>query len=132
MNESVINDFVEIELDHPDDFLKVKETLSRIGISSNKNKVLYQSCHILHKRGRFYIVHFKEMFLLDGKPTNFDETDRARRNTICRLLAEWNLVRLVNPRQIEEPQAAVNSIKILPYHQKNQWTLKTKYSIGNS
>ena len=132
MDERVIDDFVEIELAKPDDFLKVKETLSRIGISSNKTKTLYQSCHIFHKRGRYYICHFKELFLLDGKPTDFSDTDYARRNTICRLLAEWGLVKLVDPQQIEDLQAEVRSIKILPFGQKKEWTLKTKYSIGNS
>lgn len=132
MDDRVIDDFVEIELAKPDDFLKVKETLSRIGISSNKTKTLYQSCHIFHKRGRYYIVHFKELFLLDGKQTDFTDTDYARRNTICRLLAEWGLVKLVDPNQIEDLQAEVRSIKILPFSQKNEWTIKTKYSIGNS
>jgi hypothetical protein len=131
MNEGVVNDFVEIQLAKPDDFLKVKETLSRIGVSSNKTKTLFQSCHILHKRGKFYIVHFKEMFLLDGKPTDFTEQDIARRNTICRLLEEWGLITICNPDAIAEPQAEVRSIKILPFHQKREWTIKTKYSIGN-
>jgi hypothetical protein len=131
MNEGVIDEFVEVTLAHPDDFLKVKETLSRIGISSNRTKTLYQSCHILHKRGHFYIVHFKEMFKLDGKPTDFGEVDIGRRNTICRLLSEWGLLALVNPSQIETPQVEVRSIKILPFHQKRDWTIKTKYSIGN-
>jgi hypothetical protein len=131
MNESVINDFVEIELAQPDDFLKVKETLARIGISSNKTKTLFQSCHILHKRGKFYIVHFKEMFMLDGKPTEFTEVDIGRRNTICRLLSEWNLIKIVNPDQIRDPQVEVRSIKILPFHQKREWNVQTKYSIGN-
>ena len=131
MNESVISDFIEVELANPDDFLKVKETLSRIGVSSNKNKTLYQSCHILHKRGQFYIVHFKEMFMLDGKPTDFSDTDKGRRNTICRLLVEWGLVTLVDETSIEQPQIEVRALKILPFHQKKEWTLKTKYSIGN-
>ena len=132
MDERVIDDFVEITLSQPDDFLKVKETLSRIGISSNKTKTLFQSCHIFHKRGRYYIVHFKELFLLDGKAAEFTDTDYARRNTICRLLAEWGLITLCDPDQITDMQADVRSIKILPYHQKKDWIIKTKYSIGNS
>lgn len=131
MSDGVIDQFVEIELAHPDDFLKVKETLTRIGISSNKTKTLFQSCHIFHKRGKFYIVHFKEMFMLDGKPTEFSNDDRARRNTIIRLLVEWGLIKVINLSLIEEPQAEIRTIKILPFHQKGQWTIKTKYTIGN-
>lgn len=132
MSEGVLNEFVEIELAKPDDFLKVKETLSRIGISSNKSKTLYQSCHIFHKRGRYYIVHFKELFKLDGKETDISDEDTGRRNTICRLLAEWGLVKLVNPAQIDQPQAEVRAIKILPFSQKNEWRVVAKYSLGNS
>jgi hypothetical protein len=122
---------VEIHLDVPDDFLKVKETLSRIGISSNKNKTLYQSCHILHKRGRYVIIHFKELFKLDGKPADITNEDLGRRNTICRLLQEWNLLKVDSPDLILDPAADVKGIKILPYHQKREWTIKTKYQIGN-
>lgn len=132
MSEGVLNEFVEIELAKPDDFLKVKETLSRIGISSNKSKTLYQSCHIFHKRGRYYIVHFKELFKLDGKETDISDEDLGRRNTICRLLGEWGLVTLVDPSSIQEPQAEVRSIKILPYSQKKEWQVVAKYSLGNS
>ncbi len=130
MSGSVIDQFVEIELAHPDDFLKVKETLTRIGISSNKTKTLFQSCHIFHKRGKFYITHFKEMFMLDGKPTEFSHDDLARRNTIIRLLVEWSLIKVINLSLIEEPQAEIRTIKILPFHQKSQWNLKSKYTIG--
>ena len=130
MSDSVIDQFVEIELAHPDDFLKVKETLTRIGISSNKTKTLFQSCHIFHKRGKFYITHFKEMFMLDGKPTEFSHDDLARRNTIIRLLVEWSLIKVINLSLIEEPQAEIRTIKILPFHQKGQWNLKSKYTIG--
>ena len=130
MSDGVIDQFVEIELAHPDDFLKVKETLTRIGISSNKTKTLFQSCHIFHKRGKFYITHFKEMFLLDGKPTEFSHEDLARRNTIVRLLVEWGLIKVINVSLIEEPQAEIRTIKILPFHQKSLWNLKSKYTIG--
>jgi hypothetical protein len=121
---------VEIHLNAPDDFLKVKETLSRIGISSNKNRTLYQSCHIFHKRGRYVIIHFKELFKLDGKATDITSEDLGRRNMICRLLQEWNLVNVDHPDQILDPVADIKGIKILPYHQKREWTIKTKYSIG--
>ena len=97
-----INSLVEITLSNPDDFLKVRETLTRIGVASRKDKILYQSCHILHKQGRYFIVHFKELFALDGKPTNFSENDQARRNTIANLLAEWGLIKLINPEEISE------------------------------
>ena len=130
MSEHVVNSFVEIELTKPDDFLKIKETLSRTGVSSNKNKTLYQSCHILHKKGRYYIVHFKELFLLDGKEATLSDVDIGRRNVICRLLEEWGLLTIVDFDAISEPQVSVNTIKILPFHQKKDWTIVTKYSIG--
>lgn len=122
---------VKINLFDPDDFLKVKETLSRIGVSSNKTKTLYPSCHILHKRGQYAIVHFKELFKLDGKITNISDEDLARRNTICRLLDEWGLVDIVSKTEIED-QLPVTSLKILSYHQKNQWTIIPKYTIGSN
>ena len=126
-----IDSLVEVELVSDDDFLKVRETLTRIGIASPKERKLYQSCHILHKRGKYYIVHFKELFALDGKPTNFSEQDESRRNTITKLLADWNLIRVVEPKQIEELQAPLNQIKIIAHKDKNEWELVAKYNIGN-
>ena len=121
---------IEITLNEPDDFLKVRETLTRIGVASRKEKKLYQSCHILHKQGRYYIVHFKELFALDGKPTNFDEGDISRRNTIANLLAEWGLVDLVKPDLSQEPVAPLSQIKVLSYGDKSKWQLVAKYNIG--
>ncbi len=130
MNEDIFRGVgVKITLFTPDDFLKVKETLSRIGVSSNKTKTLYPSCHILHKRGEYAILHFKELFKLDGKPTNISDEDLARRNTICRLLDEWGLLD-VNDKTVIEDQLPVTSLKILPYHQKHLWTITPKYTIG--
>lgn len=124
-------DLVEVLLPERDNFLKVKETLTRIGIASPHKPTLYQSCHILHKQqGRYFLVHFKELFMLDGKPTNFNEEDRARRNTIANLLAEWNLVTLVDPEKTKEPVVPVSKVKILPFKEKENWTLVAKYSIG--
>jgi hypothetical protein len=120
---------VEISLKSPDDFLKVRETLSRIGVASRKEKILYQSCHILHKRGRYFILHFKQLFALDGKPTDISENDIARTNAIARLLAEWGLVVLVNP-QIMVEVAPLHQIKIITHKEKNEWQLVTKYTIG--
>ncbi len=125
-----VEDLIEIRLRQPDDFLKVRETLTRIGVSSRTEKKLYQSCHILHKRGKYYIVHFKELFALDGMPTNFSANDVARRNTITNLLAEWELVELVEPDRSAEPVATVSQIKILSYGEKSQWQLQPKYNIG--
>jgi hypothetical protein len=125
-----VEDLVEVSLEHEDDFLKVKETLTRIGISSRKEKKLYQSCHILHKRGKYYIVHFKELFALDGLPSNFNESDIARRNTIVGLLSEWKLLGIVKPECCEEPIASLGSIKILPFRDKDEWELCPKYHIG--
>lgn len=127
-----IEDFVEIELEHEDDFLKIKETLTRIGVSSRKENKLYQSCHILHKKGRYYIVHFKELFALDGLPTEITENDIARRNTIANLLEEWELLDIVNPDKTEEPVASVGQIKILAHKDKDKWELVPKYHIGNT
>ena len=118
---------LEISLKEPDDFLKVRETLSRIGVASRKEKKLYQSCHILHKQGRYFIVHFKELFALDGKQTNLSENDIARRNTIAKLLADWNLVGVLG---VPEPVAPLSQIKVLSYQEKADWTLETKYNIG--
>ena len=121
-----ISQMVEVSLKEKDDFLKVKETLTRIGVASRKEKTLYQSCHILHKQQKYYIVHFKELFALDGKPFNFSDTDIARRNTIANLLAEWDLVGLVNPSKTEEPTLPLNQLKILSFSEKEEWTLTPK------
>ncbi len=118
---------LEVGLKEPDDFLKVRETLSRIGVASRKERKLYQSCHILHKQGRYYIVHFKELFALDGKQTNLSENDIARRNTITNLLKDWGLVEVLGDT---EPSAPLSQIKVLSYNEKNDWTLETKYNIG--
>lgn len=125
-----IDELIEVTLDEPDDFLKVRETLSRIGVASKKDKTLYQSCHILHKQGRYFILHFKELFMLDGKPSNFSEEDVARRNTIVNLLNEWNLVKLVDPSKSSDPVANLSLIKIISHKEKNDWSLITKYTVG--
>ena len=122
---------IECTLAEPDDFLKIRETLTRIGVASRKDKTLYQSCHILHKQGRYYIVHFKELFALDGKPTNFSENDQARRNTIANLLAEWGLIQLVSLEHSAELVVPLNQLKILSYKEKDEWVLTAKYNIGN-
>lgn len=127
---NIIDSLLEIKLGEEDDFLKVRETLTRIGVASRKDKTLYQSCHILHKQGKFYIVHFKEMFALDGKPTNFTDEDKGRRNTIAKLLEDWGLIKIVNPEQANDPVTQLNQIKILPHKEKNEWTLVQKYAIG--
>ena len=121
---------LEVTLNEPDDFLKVRETLTRIGVASKKEKTLYQSCHILHKQGRYYIVHFKELFALDGKPSNITESDVARRNTIIKLLKEWELVEILQPDLIENPVAPISQIKVLPFKDKEEWELTAKYNIG--
>lgn len=128
----IVNGLVEITLPQEDNFLKVKETLTRIGIANNEKK-LYQSCHILHKKriGKYFIVHFKELYMLDGKPTNFDEDDKARRNTIANLMEEWGLVEIVDKEKTKEPVATLNRIKILPFAEKGEWQLLPKYRIGN-
>ena len=118
---------LEVGLKEPDDFLKVRETLSRIGVASRKERKLYQSCHILHKQGRYFIVHFKELFALDGKKTNLSENDIARRNTITNLLSDWGLVNVVGKA---EPVAPLSQIKVLSFREKDEWTLETKYNIG--
>jgi hypothetical protein len=121
---------VEIRLKQPDDFLKCRETLTRIGVASRNEKKLYQSCHILHKQGRYFIVHFKELFLLDGKHSDFSENDMQRRNRITRLLSDWGLVDVVNEEMIEDT-SSVSQIKILPHKEKAEWQLVPKYSIGS-
>ena len=126
-----IEEMVECTLKEPDDFLKIRETLTRIGVASRKDKTLYQSCHILHKQGRYFIVHFKELFALDGKPTNFSENDQARRNTIANLLSEWGLIILVNSGKTSELTVSLNQLKILAYKEKDEWTLTAKYNIGS-
>lgn len=126
-----INQMIEVTIDTDDDFLKVRETLTRIGIASRKNKTLYQSCHILHKRGKYYIVHFKELFALDGKPYNMSDDDIARRNTIAQLLAEWDLVKIVNTDEnVQHTTVSLARIKILPHKEKDNWDLVSKYNIG--
>jgi hypothetical protein len=125
-----IDELVEVKLHKQDDFLKVRETLSRIGVASVRDKKLFQSCHILHKQGKYYIVHFKELFALDGKPTNFSEEDRNRRNTIANLISQWDLVELVVPEKTSENIAPLNQIKVLPYKEKDEWELVAKYNIG--
>jgi len=127
---NIIDTLLEITLKEEDDFLKVRETLTRIGVASRKDKTLYQSCHILHKQGKFYIVHFKEMFALDGKPTNFSDEDKGRRNTIATLLEDWGLLKIVDPSRAADPVTALNQIKILPHKEKAEWTLVQKYAIG--
>jgi hypothetical protein len=126
----MVENMVEVALKTEDDFLKIRETLTRIGVSSRKNNTIYQSCHILHKQGRYYIVHFKELFALDGKPSNFSEEDRARRNTISNLLAEWGLVSLIDSEKTVEPTAPLSQIKVLPYKEKDEWELVAKYNLG--
>jgi len=122
-------DLLEITLNEPDDFLKVRETLTRIGVASRKEQKLYQSCHILHKQGRYFIVHFKELFLLDGKRSNLEENDILRRNTISQLLSDWGLVKLVKLNTLQ--CAPLRQIKIISHKEKNDWELLPKYNIGN-
>ncbi len=121
---------LEVTLNEPDDFLKVRETLTRIGVASRKDKKLFQSCHILHKQGRYFIVHFKELFLLDGKKANLEENDVARRNTITTLMSDWGLVEIQNSEEAK-PLAPLRQIKIIPFKEKDQWELCPKYNIGN-
>ena len=130
MSVGSIDSMVEVTLRNDEDFLKVKETLTRIGVASRKNKALYQSCHILHKQQKYYIVHFKELFALDGKPTNFDQEDMGRRNTIANLLEEWGLVKINDPERTSEPVAPLSQTKIISFKDKDQWELIPKYNIG--
>ena len=125
-----ISKFVEVELGEEDDFLKIRETLTRIGVSSRKERILYQSCHILHKQGRYYIVHFKELFALDGKPSNISENDIQRRNTIANLLEQWGLVKIMNSQVVKDNMAPIHQIKIISFKDKDDWDLVTKYNIG--
>ena len=130
MNDSLWkpDKMLEVGLKEPDDFLKVRETLSRIGVASRKNKTLFQSCHILHKQGKYYIVHFKELFALDGKDTNISENDIARRNTIANLLSDWGLINVMGKSTVEA--APLSQIKVISFKEKNEWSLETKYNIG--
>ena len=125
------DDMLEVTLNEPDDFLKIRETLTRIGVASRKDNKLFQSCHILHKQGRYFIVHFKELFLLDGKPSNLVENDIQRRNTITTLLSDWGLVTMVKPSQAKDV-APLRQIKVIPFKEKSQWELCPKYNIGNN
>jgi len=125
------DDMLEVSLNEPDDFLKIRETLTRIGVASRKDNKLFQSCHILHKQGRYFIVHFKELFLLDGKPSNLIENDIQRRNTITTLLSDWGLVTMVKPSQAKDV-APLRQIKVIPFKEKSEWELCPKYNIGNN
>lgn len=125
-----LEELIEVTLPEPDDFLKIRETLSRIGVASKKDRTLYQSCHILHKQGKYYILHFKQLFLLDGKKSDFSDDDRARLNTIANLLAEWNLLKLVDANKSKEPVAPLSQVKIISHKEKGEWSLVTKYTIG--
>jgi hypothetical protein len=125
-----LSNFVEVVLNEQDDFLKVRETLTRIGVSSRKEKVLYQSCHILHKQGKYYVVHFKELFALDGKPSNISENDIQRRNAIAKLLEEWGLIKIINPQVMTDNIAPLHQIKIIAFKEKDEWDLVAKYQIG--
>ena len=133
MSEDTISwspaDMLEVTIKQPDDFLKVRETLTRIGVASRKDKTLFQSCHILHKQGKYYITHFKELFALDGKTSTLSENDIQRRNTIALLLQDWNLIDVVNTALVEN-KAPLSQIKVLPYKEKNEWNLVAKYNIG--
>jgi len=127
---SIVDSLVEVSLLEPEDFLKIKETLTRIGVASKKDNTLYQSCHILHKQGKYYIVHFKELFMLDGKPSNFSEDDMSRRNTITTLLEQWGLLKVVRPEYIAELIVPISQIKIISHKEKDDWELIAKYNIG--
>jgi len=126
----ILDSLVEVKIAEQEDFLKIKETLTRIGVASRKEKKLYQSCHILHKQSKYYIVHFKELFALDGKPSNFSDEDKGRRNTIAKLLEDWGLIKVVDEKSIDEPKTPMSQIKILTHKEKNDWELVAKYNIG--
>jgi hypothetical protein len=128
---TILDSLIEVRIAEEEDFLKIKETLTRIGVASRKDKILYQSCHILHKQGKYYIVHFKELFTLDGKPSNFSDEDRKRRNRIAKLLEDWALLRIIDGEKIrEEDIAPMSQVKIISHKEKGEWTLETKYNIG--
>ena len=127
-----IDNMLEISFKENDDFLKIRETLTRIGVASRKDRTLYQSCHILHKRGRYYLVHFKELFALDGKESSITENDLGRRNAIAKLLEEWELLSIINVSKAQEPLAPMSQIKVLPHKEKDEWNLVAKYNIGTA
>ena len=127
---TIFDTLVEVQLKNEEDFLKVKETLSRIGIASQKDKTLFQTCHILHKRGKYYIVHFLEMFMIDGKGKHFSDEDRGRRNTIANLLEDWGLVKIINPEVTKYPLSSMKTIRVVPFKEKREWNFVTKYNIG--
>jgi hypothetical protein len=127
---NLLETLVEVKIAEEEDFLKIKETLTRIGVASRKDQKLYQSCHILHKQGKYYIVHFKELFALDGKPSDFTAEDKGRRNTIAQLLEEWGLIKIVDAEMAKDPKALMSQIKIIPFKDKSNWTLEAKYNIG--
>ena len=129
MNE-LLDKLIEVKIGEEEDFLKIKETLTRIGVASRKENKLYQSCHIFHKQGKYYIVHFKEMFIIDGKPSNFSDEDKGRRNKIIELLQDWGLLKVVDSESIKEPLASISQIKIISHKDKSQWTLEAKYNMG--
>jgi len=126
----LLNSLVEVKIAEEEDFLKIKETLTRIGVASRKEKKLYQSCHIFHKQGKYYIVHFKEMFAIDSKPSNFSEEDKGRRNKIIELLQDWGLLKVIESEMIKEPLASMSQIKIINHKEKDEWTLEAKYNMG--
>jgi hypothetical protein len=125
-----LDSLIEVKIAEEEDFLKIKETLTRIGVASRKDKKLYQSCHIFHKQGKYYIVHFKEMFAIDGKPSNFSEEDKGRRNKIVELLQDWGLLKIVDNETTKTPSVLMSQIKVLNHKEKNEWTLETKYNMG--
>lgn len=127
---SIVDTFIEVKLKTKDDFLKVKETLTRMGVPSKKENTLYQSCHILHKQEKYYIVHFKELFALDGKPTNFSEEDKARRNVIASRLDDWGLVEIVDKEAVKDPVIPMSKVKVIAFKDKEDWNLVAKYNIG--
>lgn len=131
MKPEITDTFIEVELSSEDDFRKIRETLTRIGVSSRKEKKLFQSCHILHKQGKYYIVHFKQMFALDGKPSHMDDNDQGRLNTIANLLEEWKLLKVKSPEKTKEPISSMSQIKVVPYREKEEWELVPKYNIGS-
>lgn len=131
MNE-LLDSLIEVKIAEEEDFLKIKETLTRIGVASRKEKKLYQSCHIFHKQGRYYIVHFKEMFMVDGNPSNFSEEDKGRRNKIISLLQDWGLLKVIDPERIVEPIVSMSQIKIINHKEKSEWTLEAKYNMGRT
>lgn len=127
---NILDSLIEVKIAEEEDFLKIKETLTRIGVASRKDKKLYQSCHIFHKQGKYYIVHFKEMFSIDGKPSNFSDEDKGRRNKIVSLLEDWGLLKVVEPQKIKEPISPMSQIKIINHKEKKDWVLEAKYNMG--